>query len=104
MVGTFDGDPMSSDAGSLLLREADQTFDVIGRLAACFTDHRDPGRVEHTLEAMLRQRICAVGLGYEDVNNHDRLRDDPVLAMGVGCEEVTGAPRVRGIRWRVPAH
>ena len=70
-------------------------FDVIGRLAACFTDHRDPSRVEHTLEAMLRQRVYAICLGYEDVNDHDRLRDDPVLAMGVGCEDVTGAHRAR---------
>ena len=70
-------------------------FDVIGRLAACFTDHRDPSRVEHTVEAMLRQRVFAICLGYEDVNDHDRLRDDPVLAMGVGCEDVTGALRAR---------
>ena len=70
-------------------------FDVIGRFAACFTDHRDPSRVEHTVEAMLRQRVYAICLGYEDVNDHDRLRDDPVLAMGVGCEDVTGAHRAR---------
>ena len=86
---------MSSDTGVLLLREADRIFDVIGRFAACFTGHRDPNRVEHTLEAMLRQRIYAIGLGYEDVKGHHRLRDDPVLAMGVGCEEVTGAHRER---------
>ena len=95
VVGKFDGGPMSSDAGALLLREADRMFDVIGRFAACFTDHRDPSRVEHTVEAMLRQRVYAICLGYEDVNDHDRLRDDPVLAMGVGCEDVTGAHRAR---------
>jgi len=86
---------MSSDAGALLLREVDRMFDVIGRLAACFTDHRDPGRAEHTVKAMLRQRIYAICLGHEDVKGHHRLRDDPVLAMGVGCEDVTGEHRAR---------
>ena len=57
VVGKFDGGAMSSDAGLLLLREADRMFDVIGRFATCFTDHRNPSRVEHSVEAMLRQRV-----------------------------------------------
>ena len=90
VVAKFDGGAVSSDAGLLLLREADRMFNVIGRFAACFTDHRNPSRVEHSEEAMLRQRVYGICLGYEDVNDHDRLRDDAVLAMGVGCKDVTG--------------
>ncbi len=95
MVGECDGGSMSSDAGLLQLREADRVLGVIGRFAAGFTDHRNPRRVEHSLEAMLRQRVYGICLGYEDVNDHDHLRDDAVLAMGAGCEDVTGTHRVR---------
>ncbi len=95
VVAKFGGGAVSSDAGLLLLREADRMFDVIGRFATCFTDHGNPSRVEHSVEAMLRQRVYRICLGYEDVNDHDRLRDDAMLAMGVGCKDVTGAHRVR---------
>lgn len=95
VVGRFDGGRMTSDGGAMLLREADRVFNVTGRLAACFVDHRDPGRVEHGLRTLVAQRVMALALGYEDLNDHDRLRKDAVLAMASGCEDVTGEGRIR---------
>ena len=97
VIGKFDGGRMTSDAGALLLREADRLFDVTGRLAACFVDHRSPLRIEHHLETLVAQRVMALALGYEDINDHDRFRDDTALALALasGCADVTGAGRVR---------
>ena len=95
VVGAFDGGRLTSDSGVLLLREADRLFGMIGRLAACFVDHRDPVRVEHRLETLIAQRVLALAAGYEDLNDHDRLRDDSALALASGCADVTGAQRVR---------
>ena len=95
VVGRFDGGRMTSDGGALLLREADRVFNVTGRLAACFVDHRDPGRVEHGLRTLVAQRVMSLALGYEDLNDHDRLRKDAVLALASGCEDVTGEGRIR---------
>lgn len=87
---------MSSDgAGSLLLRELEQRTGIIGSLAGCFTDYRDPKRIEHSLEELLRQRIGALALGYEDLNDHDRLRYDPALALMTGKDDVEGLDRSR---------
>ena len=95
VVGKFDGGRMTSDGGALLLREADRLFDVTGRFAACFVDHRNPLRIEHDLKTLVAQRVIALALGYEDINDHDRLRDDTALALASGCADVTGAGRVR---------
>ena len=81
VVGAFDGGRLTSDGGLLLVREADRLFNVSGRLAACFADHRDPARVEHRLEILIAQRVLSVAAGYEDLNDHDRLRDDSGLAL-----------------------
>ena len=67
VVGAFDGGRLTSDSGVLLLREADRLFDVTGRLAACFIDHRDPARVEHRLDTLVAQRVLALAAGYEDL-------------------------------------
>ena len=72
---------MTSDAGALLLRETDRAIGLIDRLAACFRDGREPGRVVHSLRTLIGQRIIGLALGYEDVNDHDDLRFDPVLAL-----------------------
>lgn len=73
----FQGGEVTSDAGALLLGEADHARDVLGRVASnCFADGRDPSLVKHSLEALLRQRVFAMVLGYEDVNDHDQLRHD----------------------------
>ena len=77
----FDGGAVTSDAGAVLLRETDRAIGLIGRVAACFSDGRDPGQLIHALPTLVGQRIVAIALGYEDVNDHDRLRFDPVLAL-----------------------
>ena len=96
VVGKFDGGRMTSDGGALLLREADRLFDVTGRLAACFIDYRNPLRIEHPRKTLVAQRVMALGLGYEDINDHDRLRDDTALALACSCADVTGATRWPG--------
>jgi hypothetical protein len=80
-VAAFDGGAVTSDAGAVLLREADRAMGLIRRVSACFTDHRDAPQVIHALPTLIGQRIVAIALGYEDVNDHDDLRRDPVLAL-----------------------
>jgi hypothetical protein len=78
VVAAFDGGAVTSDAGAVLLREADRAIGLIERVAACFPDHRDADQVIHALPTLIGQRIVAIALGYEDVNDHDTLRRDPV--------------------------
>src|SRR5437899_11878205 len=77
----FDGGAISSDGGGLLLREVDKRTGIIRKFAACFTDYRDPERIEHRLEELVAQRVYGLALGYEDLNDHDQLRNDPLLAV-----------------------
>jgi hypothetical protein len=93
VVARFDGGPITSDAGGLLLRQTDQRIDLLGRLADCFADRRDPEQVEHPLEQLLAQRVYGLALGYEDLNDHDQLRSDPLLAVMAGCADVSGQQR-----------
>jgi hypothetical protein len=81
VVSAFDGGAVTSDAGTVLLRETDRAIGLIERVAACFTDRRDAEQVIHALPTLIGQRIVAIALGYEDVNDHDVLRRDPVLAL-----------------------
>ena len=81
VVAAFDGGAMTSDGGGLLLRHAERALGLIERVAACFVDGREHGQVVHTLPALVGQRIVGIALGYEDVNDHDELRHDPVLAL-----------------------
>ena len=74
VVAAFDGGAVTSDAGTVLLRETDRAIGLIERVAACFTDHRDAEQVIHALPTLIGQRIVAIALGYEDVNDHDGLR------------------------------
>jgi Transposase DDE domain group 1 len=80
----FDGGRMTSDAGALLLGAADQVIGLTRRFAACFTDARNPAYVEHEVETLAMQRIVGIALGYEDLNDHDALRHDPVMAALAG--------------------
>ena len=80
----FTAGQVSSDGGSLLLREADRKINLLGRLAACFSDGRSPLLVKHQLPEMLSQRIYGLALGYEDLNDHEQLRRDPLLAVLAG--------------------
>ncbi len=89
----FDGGRITSDAGALLLREVDGHFGFLDQFAACFTDHRDTELIEHPLADLLKQRIFGLCLGYEDLNDHDRLRLDPLLATAVGKTDPLGQDR-----------
>ena len=80
VVAAFDGGEVTSDAGGLLLGATDRAIALVGRVAACFADGRAQTQVEHTVEAMVAQRVFGIALGYEDLIDHDQLRLDPVLA------------------------
>jgi len=84
----FDGSAMSTDGGALLLRAVDRKVRLMQRVADCFTDARDPERVEHTLPELLAQRIYGLALGYEDLNDHEELRHDPLLGVLAGKREL----------------
>ncbi len=81
VVADFDGGPITSDAGLLLLRRVEQRLSLFDQVADCFTDHRDPNRIQHSLRTLIAQRIVAIALGYEDLNDHDQLRHDPLMAL-----------------------
>ena len=84
----FEGGEVTSDAGALLLGEADSARGILGRFARrCFTDSRHQGLLTHSLESLLRQRVFALALGYEDVNDHETLRDDPALRTLCGIDD-----------------
>jgi len=84
VVAGFDGGAISSDAGALLLGETDRAIQLSDRFAACFIDARMPDLVEHEVGTMVLQRVVGIALGYEDLNDHDQLRHDPVLAVLAG--------------------
>ena len=89
----FKGGNVSADGGVLLLREIDWRTGMIDQLAACFTDYRRPELIEHTVPELLRQRILGMAMGYEDLNDHDTLRRDPMMALGVGKADPLGLDR-----------
>jgi len=93
IVARFDGGRVTSDGGGILLREIEERFGFIERFAACFTDHRDPELIEHSLVDLLKQRLFGLCLGYEDLNDHDWLRHDAMLAVLVGKEDPEGHDR-----------
>jgi hypothetical protein len=84
VVAAFDGGDATSDAGALLLGATDRAIGLVGRFATCFADGRAQAQVEHTVKAMVAQRVFGIALGYEDVVDHDQLRFDPVLATLTG--------------------
>jgi hypothetical protein len=82
---------MTSDAGGLLLRETDRHLNLLPRFAQCFLDGRDPERILHTVQEMVSQRVYALALGYEDLNDHEQLRQDPVLKLLAGKQDLEQA-------------
>jgi hypothetical protein len=76
----FDAGLVTSDAGALLLGATDRANDLVDRLVDCFRDRRRPDLIEHTLATLVRQRVFGTALNYEDLNDHDELRRDPVMA------------------------
>jgi hypothetical protein len=95
LVAHFNGGNICSDAGGLLLQQTERLTGIIRRFAGCFTDHRDADLIEHTVEELVAQRVYALALGYEDLNDHDELRNDPLLAALVGKDDPTGSNRLR---------
>lgn len=104
VVASFDGGHLSSDAGGVLLfRELELRTGTIRRLAGCFRDGRNAKRIEHSVEGLLRQRIGALSMGYEDLNDHDRLRCDPAHGLMAGKADIEGLRRSEGNRGKALA-
>src|SRR3989441_1945303 len=105
--GQFDGGSITSDAGGLLLREVEKGTKIIGQFASCFTDYRDAELREHAVAELLAQRIYGQALGYEDLNDHEELRRDPLLATACNKKDPLGAnrfnPADRGIALAAPS-
>ena len=93
VVAAFDGGTLTSDGGSLLLLEVERRRGIVRQFAACFRDQRNPAYVEHRLEELVGQRVLGLALVYEDLNDHDELRTDPLLATVVGKADPTGNDR-----------
>ena len=89
----FSAEPISSDGGGLLLREVEQRLGVIDSFVDCFLDYRDPDRIEFSVKELLTQQIMGLALGDEDLNDHDVLRHDRLLALIVGRNDITGQDR-----------
>jgi len=94
-VARFDGGTLTSDGGALLLREVERATGILRQFTACFTDHRAAARVEHSVASQVAQRVYGLALGYEDLNDHDALRADPLLAVLAGSADPTGTARRR---------
>ena len=107
VVADFSGGTLSSDGGALLLREVNHRLGVARELAQCFDDQRDPRFVDHQLEGLLSQRLEGLALGYEDLNDHDQLRCDPLLAVACDKADPLGQDRLfpdnRGAALAAPA-
>jgi len=95
VVARFDGGDISSDGGALLLREVERRTKIVEQFTECFEDHRNPDLIEHTVRELVAQRVYGLALGYEDLNDHDDLRCDPLLAVAVGKSDPKGANRLR---------
>jgi len=95
LVWRFDGGDITSDGGVLVLQKLEQRMGIVRRFAACFTDYRKSDQIEHPLLDLITQRIFGLALGYEDLNDHDELRRDPMLAAALGKNDVKGERRRR---------
>ena len=93
VVADFSGGTLSSDGGALLLRQVDRNLGLSLALAQCFADGRDARFVDHRLDQLLRQRLYAMALGYEDINDHDQLRRDSLLATACDKSDPLGEDR-----------
>jgi len=91
----FSAGRVSSDGGGLLLREVDRCLQLTQRLSECFEDHRNAKATEHSVRELVAQRVYAVALGYEDLNDHQQLSRDPLFAAIVGKADVEGRRRTR---------
>src|SRR5450432_1640200 len=92
IVAEFSGGTVSSDGGALLLQEADSKMNLLARFSQCFMDRRSPVLIEHSIEQMIRQRVYALALGYEDLNDHEQLRQDPLWSALAGKAQPGSEP------------
>ena len=92
IVAEFSGGAISSDGGGLLLQETDAKMNLLGRFSQCFSDGRNPRLIEHSVEQMVRQRVYGLALGYEDLNDHEQLRQDSLLGVIAGKAEPGSEP------------
>lgn len=95
LVWRFDGGDITSDGGALVLKELEWRTGIVRRFAACFEDYRKPNQIEHPLLDLIAQRVFGLALGYEDLNDHDELRTDPMLAIALAKDDVKGQQRRR---------
>jgi len=95
VVADFSGGQLTSDGGAVLLGQLDERLGLLERFAGLFTDHRAAGSTEHSVAELVRQRVYGIALGYEDLNDHDEVSRDPLLATAVGKVDPTGAGRRR---------
>ena len=95
VVADCSGGRITSDAGSLLLREVEEGTGILRSFSECFVDYRIAELIEHSVSELVAQRVYAIALGYEDINDHDMLRRDALLATLVGKTDPTGKDRVR---------
>jgi len=111
VVAGFDGGSISSDAGALLLGATDRAIRLTERFAECFNDARDQERIEHRVATLVGQRVFGIALGYEDLNDHDELRHDPVMAVLAGklearrrnCAPLAGKSTLNRMERSLPA-
>jgi hypothetical protein len=111
VVAGFDGGKIASDAGALLLGLAHRAIGLVDRFAGCFQDARNPALIEHAVRTLVGQRVMAMALGYEDLNDHDQLRHDPVMAVLAGklgprrqkkCAPVAGKSTLNRLELSLP--
>jgi hypothetical protein len=95
LVWRFDGGDITSDGGALVLKKLEERTGIVGRFAACFEDYRSAKQIEHPLLDLITQRVFGLALGYEDLNDHDDLRRDPMLAVALGKDDIKGEQRRR---------
>ena len=86
----FDGGAITTEGGGLLLREVEKRIGIVRQFAACFRDYRNPDLIEHSVEELVAQRVYGLALGYEDLNDHEELRKDPLLAVLVEKSDLAG--------------
>jgi hypothetical protein len=92
VVARFDGGQMTTDAGGLLLRETDLRLNLLPRFAECFVDRRNPILTKHSVRELVAQRVYGLALGYEDLNDHEQLRHDPMLRLLAGKPHLEEQP------------
>src|SRR5260370_21339688 len=93
LVWRFDGGDITSDGGALVLKQLEERTGIVRRFAACFTDYRKSDHIEHPLLDLILQRVFGLALGYEDLNDHDELRRDPMRAVALSSNDARRADR-----------